>query len=78
MAERDGGAGKQSSDGDNRPILVAMGASAGGLHSLQTFFEAIPADTGAAFVVVVHLDPERHSQLPELLAARTSMPVQQI
>jgi len=55
-----------------------MGASAGGLRALQAFFAAIPADTGAAFVVVVHLDPERRSQLSDLLAARTAMPVLQV
>lgn len=75
MAEKDGGASKQPRNDDDRPVLVAMGASAGGLRALQTFFAALPNDTGAAFVVVMHLDPERHSQLPELLAARTGMSV---
>jgi two-component system CheB/CheR fusion protein len=55
-----------------------MGASAGGLRALQTFFSALPRDTGAAFVVVVHLDPDRRSELASLLGARTAMPVVQV
>ncbi|MBV9262667.1 MAG: PAS domain-containing protein [Pseudolabrys sp.] len=62
----------------DEPIIVAMGASAGGVRALQTFFSAIPADTGAAFVVVVHLDPDRHSELPAILQQRTGMSVVQV
>jgi two-component system CheB/CheR fusion protein len=36
------------------PVIVAVGASAGGIQALQTLFTALPHDTGAAFVVVVH------------------------
>ncbi|HVY57836.1 MAG TPA: chemotaxis protein CheB [Xanthobacteraceae bacterium] len=61
-----------------RPVIVGIGASAGGVQALQEFFAAIPPRTGAAFVVVVHLDPGRRSELPRVLAARTSMPVLQI
>lgn len=56
-------------------LIVALGASAGGLHALQSFFERVPADPGAAFVVVVHLSPTHLSSLPSLLQAKTSMPV---
>jgi two-component system CheB/CheR fusion protein len=60
------------------PVVVAIGASAGGLRALQSFFAAMPPDTGATFVVVVHLDPDRRSELPSLLASRTRMPVIQV
>src|SRR5215813_12662293 len=60
------------------PFIVAMGASAGGVRALQTFFGSIPADTGAAYVVIVHLDPERRSELANILATRTKMPVVQV
>ena len=60
------------------PVIVAMGASAGGVRALQMFFGSIPADTGAAYVVIVHLDPERRSELPNILGARTQMPVIQV
>jgi two-component system CheB/CheR fusion protein len=61
-----------------KPVIVAIGASAGGIHALQAFFECLPNDTGAAFVVIVHLDPQVRSELPNILAARTTMPVSQV
>jgi len=64
--------------GREEPPIVAIGASAGGLEALQVFFSAMPANTGAVFVVVVQLDPERRSELPRLLAARTRMRVVQV
>jgi two-component system CheB/CheR fusion protein len=63
---------------DPNPTVVAMGASAGGVSALQRFFSAMPNDTGAAFVVVVHLDPGHRSELSAILASRTSMPVVQV
>jgi two-component system CheB/CheR fusion protein len=58
--------------------VVGIGASAGGLKALREFVEAVPADSGLAFVVVVHLDPERPSRMAELLQDRTAMPVSQV
>jgi two-component system CheB/CheR fusion protein len=42
------------------------------------FFENLPDDVDAAFVVVVHLDPGHQSELPNIIAARTRMPVAQV
>jgi two-component system CheB/CheR fusion protein len=64
--------------GSTHPPLVVMGASAGGIHALQAFFDAMPPDSGAAFIVVVHLDPAHRSELAQILAARTRMPVVQV
>ena len=58
--------------------IVALGASAGGLDALFELFSALPPTTGAAFVVVQHLDREHKSLLAELLAKKTKMPVAQI
>jgi two-component system, chemotaxis family, CheB/CheR fusion protein len=63
---------------DKKPVIVAIGASAGGIAALQSFFGALPEHTGAAFVVVVHLDPEHRSEMPQIIAARTKMPVVQV
>jgi len=70
----------ESSDPDEsgKPFIVAIGASAGGVQALQAFIGALPPTTGAAYVVVVHLDPQRRSELPSILATRTRMPVVQI
>ena len=53
--------------------VVGIGASAGGLESLERFFSHLPADTGMAFVVVQHLSPDFKSLMDELLARRTRM-----
>jgi len=58
------------------PFVVGIGASAGGLEALGAFFEALPGDSGMAFVVITHQHPERASILPELLARRTHMCVE--
>ncbi len=55
--------------------VVAIGASAGGVKALQRIFEKLPDNTGASFVVIVHLDPDRESRLTEIIAAHTAMPV---
>lgn len=55
--------------------IVAIGASAGGLEQLQLLLGHIPPDTGAAFVVVQHLDPNHDSKLTELLAQASDLPV---
>ena len=70
--------GSESSDQQRRPPIVGIGASAGGVQALQTFFAALPEQTGAAYVVIVHLDPEAQSQLAPILGAKTSMPVVQV
>ncbi len=57
------------------PLIVGIGASAGGVQALQTFFETVPANSGAAFVVVMHLDPQAHSELAHILGNRTKMSV---
>ena len=64
--------------GPTKPTIVTIGASAGGVAALQRFFEILPEQTGAAFVVVVHLDPDHRSELPQILAGRTRMPVIQV
>ena len=77
-------AGKNDNNNDPQqagaagPIIVGIGASAGGVQALQSFFDALPDRTGAAFVVVVHLDPQHQSELPSILGARTRMPVVQV
>ncbi len=58
--------------------IVGIGASAGGLAALSSFFTALPADTGMAFVVITHLHPEHESHLAELLQRHTSMPTIQV
>lgn len=58
--------------------IVGIGASAGGLKALQQFFTQMPADTGMAFVVILHLSPEYESNLAGVLQQTTAMPVTQV
>ena len=60
------------------PPIVGIGASAGGVEALQMLFDALSDDTGAAFVVILHLHPEAPSELANILRARTGMAVSQI
>jgi two-component system, chemotaxis family, CheB/CheR fusion protein len=55
--------------------IVGIGASAGGLESLEQLFSALPGDTGLAFVVVQHLSPDFRSLMDELIARHSDMPV---
>jgi two-component system CheB/CheR fusion protein len=61
---------------DNFPI-VGIGASAGGLEALEQFFGNMPGDTGMAFVVIQHLDPNNPGMMPELMQRTTPMKVMQ-
>ena len=63
---------------DRATIVAGVGASAGGVEALSSFFDALPNNVVIAFVVVVHLSPEHRSQLPGILASHTSMKVQQV
>jgi two-component system CheB/CheR fusion protein len=57
--------------------IVGIGASAGGLDSLERLFTHLPTDTGMAFVVLQHLSPDFKSLMDELLSRRTQMRIRQ-
>ena len=59
-------------------VVVGIGASAGGLESFKKFFDAMPSDSGLAFVLIQHLDPTHESMMVELLAKHTQMQVSQV
>lgn len=77
MRETTGNNGDGTARGAGFPI-VALGASAGGLEALRQVFSHLPADTGMAFVVIQHLDPDRPSLLSDLLAGDVRMPVAEV
>jgi len=70
-------------DGDSKDSvvtfpIVAIGASAGGVEACSTLLKQLPANTGMAFVIVLHLHPDHESVLSELFGRTTNMPVKEI
>jgi two-component system CheB/CheR fusion protein len=58
----------------NFPV-VGIGASAGGLETFIELLNFLPADTGMAFILIQHLDPNHPSLLTEILSRVTKIPV---
>lgn len=56
-------------------VLVALGASAGGMEALSGFIRHLKAGTGFSYIVAQHLSPDSTSLLTELLSRLTSLPV---
>ncbi len=48
--------------------IVGIGASAGGLESFSDLIAEVPANTGMAYIFVLHLDPGRRSHLANILS----------
>ena len=65
---------KAVSDNATFPI-VGIGASAGGVEALEGFFRGLPSKPDVGVVVVTHLSPTRESNLSEILARFTTLPV---
>ena len=58
--------------------MVGLGGSAGSIQALQTFFRAMPPDSGLVFVVILHLSSEHESTLAQVIQTATAMPVVQV
>ena len=62
---------------EQSPMVIGIGASAGGLEALQQFFSCMPPNSGLSFVVVQHLSPDYKSLMADILSKHTEMPVYQ-
>lgn len=62
---------------EQAPLVIGIGASAGGLEALQQLFACIPPDSGLGFVVVQHLSPDYKSLMADILGKHTSISVYQ-
>jgi two-component system CheB/CheR fusion protein len=60
---------------DQPRYVVGIGASAGGLESLEKLFRNLSPHTGMAFVVLQHLSPDFKSMMYELLGRDTAMTI---
>ena len=55
--------------------IVGIGASAGGMEAIETFFSTMPGTARMAFVIIQHLSPSHKSLMSALLAKHTSLKV---
>ena len=65
---------KTETDKNDDFLVVGIGASAGGINALKDFFRNVPADSGMAYVVILHLSPDHDSQLAEVLQQSSQIP----
>jgi len=75
VTPHDKGGGTSASGGSL--LVVAIGASAGGLEACQRLVSGLSPDADMAFILVQHLDPTHPSMMVELLASHTRLTVVQ-
>ncbi|WP_295676697.1 chemotaxis protein CheB [uncultured Mucilaginibacter sp.] len=56
--------------------IIAIGASAGGMEEINSFFDHTPLD-GVSYIIIQHLSPEFKSRMVELLARHSKLVVEQ-
>lgn len=66
------------SHGYRKTPVVALGGSAGGIEALQQFLSTMPARSGLAFLVVIHLPSDHDSVLTDVLQRCTRMRVEKV
>jgi two-component system, chemotaxis family, CheB/CheR fusion protein len=60
------------------PIVVAIGASAGGIEATTDLLKNLPDQTGLSIVLVQHLDPKHQSLLSDLISKQTTIRVSEV
>jgi len=56
--------------------IIAIGASAGGMEEINSFFDHTPLD-GVSYVIIQHLSPDFKSRMVELLGRHSKLVVEQ-
>ncbi len=56
-------------------FVVGIGGSAGALNAYKALLDALPSNTGMAFVIISHMNPTASSELAIILSRHTKMPV---
>ncbi|WP_299150679.1 CheR family methyltransferase [uncultured Dokdonia sp.] len=60
---------------NKKHIIVAVGASAGGLEALNAFFDNVVENYDYSYVIIQHLSPDHKSLMAELLSKKTEVPI---
>lgn len=79
--DRAAAAGDMTTDAEKSapyPMVVGIGASAGGLAALKELFAHVPKNSGLAYVVIIHLSPDSESRLADVLQPHAAIPVRQV
>jgi two-component system, chemotaxis family, CheB/CheR fusion protein len=69
---------KNKERSENLFPVVGVGASAGGLDAYKRLVKSIPENSGAAYILVQHLEPSHESMLVDILQKITLIPIQEI
>lgn len=73
---------KQSSENPSKSLketrIIAVGASAGGLEALKTFFENLRGKQNSAYIIIQHLSPDYKSMMGELLKRSTDLSIVEV
>ena len=56
-------------------FIAAIGGSAGALNAYKALLDALPSNTGMAFVIISRTHPAADSQLSQILSGHTKMPI---
>ncbi len=56
--------------------IIAIGASAGGMEEINSFFDHTPLD-GVSYIIIQHLSPDFKSRMVELLAKHSKLIVKE-
>ena len=59
----------------NNPYVIAIGASAGGVTAIQSFFSSVTDIKDICYIVFLHSDPTQKSLLAELIEQKTKVPI---
>lgn len=63
---------------NKKHIIVAVGASAGGLEALNDFFDNVVENYDYSYVIIQHLSPDHKSLMAELLSKKTEVPIKAV
>ena len=66
---------KRPVPGGHPKLIVGIGGSAGALNAYKALLDALPSNTGMAFVIIYHISPTANTQLAEILSRHTKMAV---